>query len=242
MNIKNISILGFALIIKFNNTILNQKLQTKPIKEPTKERINNKQNNLFQDKIILKNWFKIEIDKVLDVYKKTNNNKKRLNIIDETIEVALDYDNISSGVIGDSWEASNNDNKLNYLRLFRTHLGFYILDLMEPYSGQAYKLANVTFNRSTKIYSIKMKIILTNNSIVGFFTNNLISTTFEFKKYKNEFKMVDFLPKILLNSLSKVDSKKNEFYSILKENNYNLKVLNDYLLEKNDSAFRKYKL
>ena len=36
MNIKNISILGFALIIKFNNTILNQKLPIKPIKEPIK--------------------------------------------------------------------------------------------------------------------------------------------------------------------------------------------------------------
>ena len=173
-------------------------------------------------------WLKKEIDKIIFAYQSEYlPNENRFLMIEQTINNNFAGAGIAKFVAGkQSWGAASKDTKIEYIKLFKRHLALNIASMMQGYSNQQYNLINSRYDENNKVTLIDMDVITETGNI---------QVTWRVKKSKERFFIID----LLVADISLVVTKRSEFNSMLKGLDYSLAELNNKLIEKNNSSYKK---
>ena len=172
-------------------------------------------------------WLKTEIDFILNAYKNEDTSKKdRFAMIENTINYNFAGAGIAKFVAGNAWAKADKKTKKDYIALFKNHLALNIASMMQGYSNQKYELVNNKYDSKNKVSLIDMEI---HND-----TGNLV-VTWRVKQSKNRFYVID----LIVADISLVVTKRDEFNSLLKNVDYNLKEFNILLKNQNIESYNK---
>ena len=173
-------------------------------------------------------WLKIEIDNIINAYKDSNISKiERFNYIEDAINKNFASAGIAKFVAGKSWSVTSDKNvKKKYISLFKRHLALNIASMMQGYSNQEYSLLDSKFDQKNSVSLINMEIKSDTSSLV---------ITWRVKKSKERFFVID----LLVADISLVITKRAEFNSILKREDYDLKSFNAILESQNILSYSK---
>tara|TARA_Y100000590_G_C15610840_1_gene973760 strand:+ start:717 stop:1322 length:606 start_codon:yes stop_codon:yes gene_type:complete len=172
-------------------------------------------------------WLKKEIDKILISYQNPDlPNENRFLMIEQTINNNFAGAGIAKFVSGKSWSSASKETKKEYIKLFKRHLALSIASLMQGYSNQEYKLTTSKFDEKNKVTLIDMEI---------YSDNSTIQVTWRVKQSKDRYFVID----LIVADISLVVTKRDEFNSMLKTVDYNLKELNNKLSQQNESSYNK---
>ena len=97
---------------------------------------------------------------------------------------------------------------------------------MQGYSNQTYSLINTKKDATNNVILIDM---------VLYDQKNKLLVTWRLKESKNRFYVID----LLVADISLVITKRSEFNSLLKKNDYDLKVFNEILNNQNELSYNK---
>ncbi len=172
-------------------------------------------------------WLQKEIDKILISYQNPDlPNENRFLMIEQTINNNFAGAGIAKFVSGKSWSSASKETKKEYIKLFKRHLALSIASLMQGYSNQEYKLTTSKFDEKNKVTLIDMEI---------YSDNSTIQVTWRVKQSKDRYFVID----LIVADISLVVTKRDEFNSMLKTVDYNLKELNNKLSQQNESSYNK---
>ncbi len=172
-------------------------------------------------------WLKKEIDKILISYQNPDlPNENRFLMIEQTINNNFAGAGIAKFVSGKSWSSASKETKKEYIKLFKRHLALSIASLMQGYSNQEYRLTTSKFDEKNKVTLIDMEI---------YSDNSTIQVTWRVKQSKDRYFVID----LIVADISLVVTKRDEFNSMLKTVDYNLKELNNKLSQQNESSYNK---
>ena len=175
----------------------------------------------------VKNWLKIEIDKIIYAYQNQDlPNENRFLMIEQTINNNFAGSGIAKFVAGKSWSGASKETKLEYIKLFKRHLALNIASMMQGYSNQNYQLINSNYDEKNKVTMIDMEIFSETGSI---------QVTWRVKKSKERFFVID----LLVADISLVVTKRSEFNSMLKTVDFNLQKFNTKLAAQNELSYSK---
>ena len=98
--------------------------------------------------------------------------------------------------------------------------------MMQAYSNHTYTLFNIKVDNTNKVFLIDMEVQDKTNKIL---------ITWRVKESKDKFYIID----LLVADISLVVTKRSEFNSLLKKDDYDLKVFNDTLNNQNKLSYKK---
>ena len=172
-------------------------------------------------------WLKTEIDFILQAYEnKGTSDKDRFLMIENTINYNFAGAGIAKFVSGNAWLKADKNTKKEYIELFKRHLALTISSMMQGYSKQTYKLINSKYDKKNKVSLIDMEIYTDTGSLL---------VTWRVKQSKNRFYVID----LIVADISLVVTKRDEFNSLLKNVDYNLKEFNIFLKNQNEESYNK---
>ena len=172
-------------------------------------------------------WLKTEIDFILQAYEnKGTSDKDRFLMIENTINYNFAGAGIAKFVSGNAWLKADKNTKKEYIELFKRHLALTIASMMQGYSKQTYKLINSKYDKKNKVSLIDMEIYTDTGSLL---------VTWRVKQSKNRFYVID----LIVADISLVVTKRDEFNSLLKNVDYNLKEFNILLKNQNEESYNK---
>ena len=172
-------------------------------------------------------WLKTEIDFILQAYEnKGTSDKDRFLMIENTINYNFAGAGIAKFVSGNAWLKADKKTKKKYIELFKRHLALTIASMMQGYSKQTYKLINSKYDKKNKVSLIDMEIYTDTGSLL---------VTWRVKQSKNRFYVID----LIVADISLVVTKRDEFNSLLKNVDYNLKEFNILLKNQNEESYNK---
>ena len=174
-----------------------------------------------------KNWLNNEIDLIISAYKNENlPNENKFLMVEQTINNNFAGTGIAKFVAGKSWNKASKDVKLEYIKLFKRHLALNISSMMQGYSNQKYELKNSKYDEKNKVSLIDMEIYTETGSLL---------VTWRVKQAKKRFYVID----LIVADISLVVTKRDEFNSLLKNVDYNLKEFNILLKNQNEESYNK---
>ena len=172
-------------------------------------------------------WLKTEIDFILNAYEnKGTSDKEKFLMIENTINDNFAGAGIAKFVSGNAWLKADKKTKKKYIELFKRHLALTIASMMQGYSKQTYKLINSKYDKKNKVSLIDMEIYTDTGSLL---------VTWRVKQSKNRFYVID----LIVADISLVVTKRDEFNSLLKNVDYNLKEFNILLKNQNIESYNK---
>ena len=172
-------------------------------------------------------WLKTEIDFILQAYEnKGTSDKDRFLMIENTINYNFAGAGIAKFVSGNAWLKADKNTKKEYIELFKRHLALTIASMMQGYSKQTYKLINSKYDKKNKVSLIDMEIYTDTGSLL---------VTWRVKQSKNRFYVID----LIVADISLAVTKRDEFNSLLKNVDYNLKEFNILLKNQNEESYNK---
>ena len=173
-------------------------------------------------------WLSKELNIILEAYQNENLSKmQKFKLIENTINNNFAGAGIARFVAGKAWNSALKETKKEYIELFKRHLALSIASMMQGYSNQKYSLINSKHDSSTNVSLIDMEI----KSDTGKFL-----VTWRLKKSKDRYFVID----LLVADISLVITKRSEFNSMLKKENYNLKKFNQNLKDQNQISYNKF--
>ena len=172
-------------------------------------------------------WLKTEIDFILNAYEnKGTSDKEKFLMIENTINDNFAGAGIAKFVSGNAWLKADKKTKKKYIELFKRHLALTIASMMQGYSKQTYKLINSKYDKKNKVSLIDMEIYTDTGSLL---------VTWRVKQSKKRFYVID----LIVADISLVVTKRDEFNSLLKNVDYNLKEFNILLKNQNEESYNK---
>ena len=172
-------------------------------------------------------WLKTEIDFILNAYEnKSTSDKDRFLMIENTINYNFAGAGIAKFVSGNAWLRADKNTKKEYIELFKRHLALTISSMMQGYSNQKYELKNSKYDEKNKVSLIDMEIYTETGSLL---------VTWRVKQAKKRFYVID----LIVADISLVVTKRDEFNSLLKNVDYNLKEFNILLKNQNEESYNK---
>jgi len=173
------------------------------------------------------NWLKHEIDIILNTYQNENiSGVEKFQQIEGTINKNFAGAGIAKFLAGKAWATADKETKTNYIKLFKRHLALNIASMMQGYSNQTYSLINTKEDEVNKVILIDMELYDQTNKLL---------ITWRVKESKNRFYVID----LLVADISLVITKRSEFNSLLKKNDYDLKLFNEILSKQNGLSYNK---
>ena len=149
-----------------------------------------------------------------------------MKMIENTINYNFAGAGIAKFVSGNAWLKADKNTKKEYIELFKRHLALTIASMMQGYSKQTYKLINSKYDKKNKVSLIDMEIYTDTGSLL---------VTWRVKQSKNRFYVID----LIVADISLVVTKRDEFNSLLKNVDYNLKEFNILLKNQNEESYNK---
>ena len=172
-------------------------------------------------------WLKTEIDFILKAYENENtSDKDKFLMIENTINYNFAGAGIAKFVSGNAWLKADKNTKKEYIELFKRHLALNISSMMQGYSGQRYELINSKYDKKNKVSLINMEIYTDTGSLL---------VTWRVKQSKKRYYVID----LIVADISLVVTKRDEFNSLLKNVDYNLKEFNLLLKKQNEESYNK---
>ena len=181
--------------------------------------------NLFANEA--SNWLKKEIDIILDAYQNINISKEtKFLMIEDTINYKFAGKALGKAVAKKAYNIASDDERKEYIALFKRHLALYIASMMQGYSNQHYDIISSKYNEKNQTTMIDMKISSESSNII---------VTWRVINHKNNFYVID----LYIANISLMQAKRSEFNSILKNINNNLKKFNRILKKQNEESYLK---
>ena len=174
-------------------------------------------------------WLKKEIDIILNAYKNENlPNENRFLMVEQTINNNFAGAGIAKFVSGKAWNNANKEIKKDYIKNFKRHLALNIASIMKGYSGQSYSFVNIIEDDQNKVIIVDMEIKDETSSMS-------MIVRWRIKQSKEKYYVID----LLIADISLIITKRSEFNSALKKNDYDLKIFNNILKEQNEISYSK---
>ena len=174
-------------------------------------------------------WLGNEIDSILNAYKNDSLTKiEKFNYIENTVNDNFAGTGIAKFVAGKAWATADQETKKTYIKLFKRHLALNIASIMKGYSGQSYSFVNIIEDDQNKVIIVDMEIKDETSSMS-------MIVRWRIKQSKEKYYVID----LLIADISLIITKRSEFNSALKKNDYDLKIFNNILKEQNEISYSK---
>ena len=171
----------------------------------------------------------IEISVASYAYKNDSLTKiEKFNYIENTVNDNFAGTGIAKFVAGKAWATADQETKKTYIKLFKRHLALNIASIMKGYSGQSYSFVNIIEDDQNKVIIVDMEIKDETSSMS-------MIVRWRIKQSKEKYYVID----LLIADISLIITKRSEFNSALKKNDYDLKIFNNILKEQNEISYSK---
>ena len=156
-------------------------------------------------------WLGNEIDSILNAYKNDSLTKiEKFNYIENTVNDNFAGTGIAKFVAGKAWATADQETKMKW------------------YSGQSYSFVNIIEDDQYKVIIVDMEIKDETSSMS-------MIVRWRIKQSKEKYYVID----LLIADISLIITKRSEFNSALKKNDYDLKIFNNILKEQNEISYSK---